>query len=598
MKTASPTTHKKTKSQAFALIKPYFRENRTVIIVGLLCLVLADAGQLYIPRIIKQTIDDLTTLSADHAVLFKYALAIFFAATLIALFRYGWRRCLIGTSRRIEEGLRDRFFTHIQTLSAGYFGRVSTGDLMAHATNDITNVRMATGMGLVALMDAVFLGTATIVFMVWINGRLTLFALIPMPFIVLSARLFSRIMHSRYRSVQASFSELTEGVRECYAGIRIIKAYTREKESYTRMEKLSRSFVDKNIELIRVTGSFFPLMLMMSNISLTLVIYLGGRGAILGDISAGDLVAFISYLGLLTWPMMALGWMTNLVQRGRASLERIGEVLDQVPQVEDKRGTPGRTRIELSGREILCCDKVAFAYADDGPNVLQDVSFSLGQGETLGIVGPPGSGKTTLLNLLPRLFDVCAGSVHLGEHDIRDIGLSDLRDSISFAPQEPFLFEVSIRDNVLMGHTGASETEMIEAAKKACLYDDVMGFSNGFDTLVGEKGVILSGGQKQRVALARAFLHNRDIMIFDDPVSQVDTRTGSRIIESLNACGGQKKVIISSHRLSAVRHAREILVLENGRIVERGDHDTLMALGGYYTRTYRLQDMEEDDHEV
>jgi len=594
MNSSNPSKHTDKKDPATALIMPYFRENRTLIVIGLVCLVLADAGQLYIPRIIKRAVDDLTALKADGSALLHYALAITVTAFLIAVFRYGWRRCLIGTSRLIEERLRDRFFTHVQSLSAPYFGRVSTGDLMAHATNDITNVRMATGMGLVALMDAVFLGTSTILFMIWIDGRLTLLALIPMPLIVITARMFSRLMHSRYKNVQASFSELTEGVRERFAGIRVVKAYTREDESRAQMELLSKAYVDKNIDLIRVTGSFFPLMITISNISLILVIYFGGRGTILGEISAGDLVAFISYLGLLTWPMMALGWMTNLIQRGKASLERIGDVLSETPDIKDSE----KNDMAFSGSESLCFSDVSFAYKEGAPDVLKDISLTLNQGGIIGLVGPPGCGKTTLLSLLPRLFDASKGSIRLGKTDIRDIGLARLRDMISFAPQEPFLFEASIKDNILMGNSGATEYQLMDAAKKACLYNDVMGFRHGFDTLVGEKGVILSGGQKQRVALARAFLHNREIMIFDDPVSQVDTRTGAAIIETLKGLARTKKVLISSHRLAALRSADEILVLDQGRIVERGDHDQLMAVDGYYARTSRLQDMEADVHEV
>lgn len=593
MNTDTPSDKTHNPTSPWKLILPYFRENRALIAAGLVFLVLADSGQLYIPRIIKRAVDDLTSLSADSASLLNFSLSITVAAFLIAVFRYGWRRCLIGTSRVIEEKLRDRFFAHVQSLSAPFFTRMSTGDLMAHATNDITSVRMATGMGMVALVDAVFLGSATILFMIWIDGTLTFFALLPMPLIVISARLFSRRMHTRYRNVQASFSRLTEGVREGFAGIRVVKAYTREEENRRQVEALSKEFVAKNVDLIRVTGSFFPLMITLANISLILVIYFGGRGTIFGEISAGDLVAFISYLGLLTWPMMALGWMTNMIQRGRASLERLGEILDTRPDI----GDPGKGHVMIDGSETLSFQGVFFAYGKSGPSVLENVSFDLEQGRILGLVGPPGSGKSTLLSLVPRLFDPVKGQIRLGVSDIREIGLNRLRDRISFVPQEPFLFEGSIRDNILMGHRGASAQELSAAVKKACLDRDILGFRQGLDTLVGEKGVILSGGQKQRVALARAFLHDRDIMIFDDPVSQVDTRTGAAIIETLKNLAPHKKMLISSHRLAALLAADEILVLDEGRVVERGDHLRLMELGGYYARTIRLQDMEADAHE-
>lgn len=588
MKQGPETAKTHTKTTASSLILPYFRENTLLIVSGLVFLVIADALQLFIPRIVKHAVDDLTLFRAGEDWLLKYGLSITGVALLIAFVRYGWRRCLIGTSRLVEEGLRDKLFSHLQTLSARYFARTSTGDLMAHATNDIINIRMATGMGMVALTDAVFLGTCTIIFMVWINGLLTLFALIPMPLIVISARMFSKLMHARYKDVQATFSTLTEGVRESFSGIRIIKAYTLEKQSTAQVEKVSQTFVKKNIDLIRVTGSFFPLMVLFSDISLIIVIYLGGRKTIFGDISPGDLVAFLSYLGLLTWPMMALGWMTNLIQRGRASLDRISVILDQTPDIKDtgKQPQPGPAGIGFHG--------VDFSFAPER-KILSDITLSLEPGKILGIVGPPGCGKSTLLQLIPRIYDVTQGAITLDGEDIRDIGLVHLRNRISFMPQEPFLFEGTIRDNILMGGVEASPGEIENAVNRSWLVKDLKQFHHGLDTLIGEKGVILSGGQKQRVALARALLHNRDIMIFDDPISQVDTQTGSGIIQTLTSLT-DKYVLVSTHRLSAVRKAHEIIVLDQGVITERGAHDQLMTQDGYYARTVRLQDMEEDRH--
>ncbi len=575
--------------KAFNLIKPYLRENLKTIVFGFLFLIIVDGLQLSIPRIIKWAIDDLAYYRADTGRLLQYAGMIMAIALLIGVFRYVWRRCLIGTSRRIEEGLRSKLFSHIQTLSADYFSKTSTGSLMAHATNDIKNVRMATGMGLVALTDAVFLGTMTIVLMIWINKTLAIYALIPMPFIVVCARMFSRIMHRRYKEVQAGFAEVTEEVRERLAGIRIVKAYTREQESYDAVLKCSGNFVEKNIGLVRITGSFFPLMILLTNASLIIVIYLGGRQTILGVITPGDFVAFISYLGLLTWPMMALGWMTNLVQRGRASLDRIGNILSELPDIDDD----GSVKPDSPVQGALTFRDVSFTFPNRSEKVLDRVAMDLPAGTMLGIAGPPGAGKTTFLNLIPRLYDSQSGTILLDNTDIRDYSLSFLRDQFSFMPQEPFLFEGTIKENILIGKPDATEEELISAVRAASFYETVESFSDGFETLVGEKGVILSGGQKQRVALARALLHDKPILLLDDPVSQVDTETESVIVEMLNRLKGQKTIIVSSHRLSVFRHADRIVVFTDGHVSESGSHDELLTLGGYYSRTLLMQETEE-----
>ncbi len=575
--------------KASSLIKPYLRENIKPILLGFIFLVFVDTLLLFIPRIIKKAIDDLAYYRADTKGLLMYAGLIVGVAVLIGIFRYAWRRCLIGTSRRIEEGLRNRLFGHIQSLSADYFNKTSTGSLMAHATNDIKNIRRATGMGMVALTDAVFLGSMTIFFMLWIDRTLTLFALIPMPLIVVCARIFSRIMHKRYKDVQAGFAEVTEEVRERLAGIRIVKAYTREQESYESVLKRSESFVDKNIGLVKITGSFFPMMMLLTNVSLIIVIYLGGRRTILGEISPGDFVAFISYLGLLTWPMMALGWMTNLVQRGRASLDRIGSILSETSSVNDA----GHINPDSPVQGDLTFTDVSFAFNERSEIVLNNVTFSVPAGSMLGIAGPPGAGKTTFLNLIPRLYDSKSGTILLDNTDIREYSLPFLRDQFSFMPQEPFLFEGTIRENILIGKPETAERDLIAAVKAASFYETVQSFKDGFETLVGEKGVILSGGQKQRVALARALLHDKPILLLDDPVSQVDTETESIIVEMLKQLRGKKTIIVSSHRLSVFRHADSIAVFTDGHISEFGNHEELLDLGGYYLRTFRLQETEE-----
>ncbi len=576
------------------LIKPYIVENRVFIFLGLACLIAVDFLQLFIPRIIKWAVDDLTAFHIDLTGLLFYALYIVCIAAIIGLFRYIWRRCLIGMSRRVEEGLRNRLFAHIQTLSASYFNSVTTGDLMAHATNDIKHVRMATGMGIVALTDAIFLGTAAVGFMAYINIRLTVFVLIPMPFIVLGTRFFSKKMHRRYQEVQGAFADLTEVVRERFAGIRIIKAYNREKDETETMEAISRDYIDRNLRLVRITGSFFPMMLLFSNLSLVIVLYLGGRQTINAIITPGDFVAFISYLELLTWPMMALGWVTNLIQRGRASLNRINMILQTKPEIVDM---PGAKRVnKIKGG--VAFENVSFSYIPYSKPILTEIDIELESGKTLGIVGPPGSGKTTLLSLIPRLFDVSQGRILINGMDIRKMKISDLRSNIAFMPQESFLFAGTIRENLISGNKKIKEQELIQAVKKAALYDTIKSFPDGFETIVGEKGIILSGGQKQRIALARALLLDTPLLILDDPISQVDTETGSAIINTIRSMAEYRTILIVSHRLSAIRFADHIIALDKGRIVESGTHSELMEYDKYYAKTFRLQEIEEQDNSL
>jgi ATP-binding cassette subfamily B protein len=577
-----------------SLIKPYFFENRLLIFIGLISLITVDLLQLFIPRVIKRVVDDLTVFEVNFSDLFIYALYIVGIGFLIGVFRYIWRRCLLGTSRRVEEGLRNVLFAHIQILSASYFDNAKTGDLMAHATNDIQQVRMAAGMGMVALNDAIVLGTAAIGFMAYINIKLTLFVLIPMPFIVLGTRFFSKKMHRRYQEVQASFADLTEVVRERFSGIRIIKAHSWENEETKQVGSISKAYVNKNLKLVKITGSFFPMMVFFTNLSLAIVLYLGGRQTIALIITPGDFVAFIAYLGLLTWPMMALGWVTNLIQRGRASLDRLHAVLQTQPEIVNM---PRAIAIQQIKGKIFF-ENVTFSYnhyaGSKSLPILSGIDIQLEPGKILGIVGAPGGGKTTLLSLIPRLYDVSRGRILLDGRDIRGLQIDNLRSQISFVHQEPFLFAESIRQNISLGNQNIGETDLIRAAKDAAVYDEISSFPQGFDTVVGEKGVILSGGQKQRIALARSLLTSTPILILDDPISQVDLETGSVIIDAIRSMAGSRTIIIVSHRLSAVQFADQIIALEKGSIVESGTHRELMDLGRYYAKTFRLQEIEED----
>lgn len=588
-------------NQSFHLIKPYLIKHRFRILIGLTCLIAVDFMQLYIPRLVKQAVDGLTVFRTNTTELFQLALIIIGLAVGIACLRYVWRRCLIGLSMYVEEGLRNRLFGHLHTLSAAYYNRTPTGDLMARATNDIKQIRMATGMGLVAITDAVVLGIAAIGFMAYIDVRLTLYLLIPMPGIVLTTRLFGKKMHRRYQEVQAGFSTMTETVREFFSGIRVIKINNRQPQTAQRFEKGSDDYIQLNLRLARITRMFIPLMIFFSNLSLAVVIFLGGRQTITATITPGEFVAFISYLGLLTWPMMALGWLINLIQRGRASLDRIDAIIQTRPEIVAKPPVVAPETI----RGDLALTDVRFHYpaghdedreSEKPVPVLNGITLRVSPGESIGIVGPPGTGKTTILNLIPRLYDVTSGVIRVDGEDIRHMDPARLRSHIAVVPQEPFLFSGTLNENIVFGTEAADEDKLTAALKAAALDRTIEGFDDGLDTLVGEKGVILSGGQKQRVALARALYREFPILLLDDPISQVDIETADIIIQTLKRLNGRRTIIMVSHRLSALRYTDRIVVLENGRVTATGTHEELVAGGGYYARTAAIQAWGEELH--
>lgn len=585
------------------LLKPYIKERWHYLLAGLLSLLIVDMLQLFIPRIIKWAIDDIADLSTSFEELLKYAAYIVFSAVFIGILRFCWRYFIMGTSRRMEEGIRGQLFNHIQTLPATFFDQRTAGDIMAHATNDMANIRMALGMGIVGMTDTIVLGCTSVFFMAYIDAKLTLMALLPMPFIALFTKILSKKLFRSYRSVQESFSTLMESTRERFAGIRIIKAFNREDVEYENMRKESERYIAKSMELVKFRGLIFPMVIFLTSVSLAIIVGVGGRMVINKSITPGDFVAFISYLGLLTWPVMAIGWVTNMIQRGKASLDRIISILE-IPgedgghinafdRISDNKGRMPVLNGKIEAKALVFSYKThPHSRKTSGTTVLNEVSFKIRKGETLGIAGPPGSGKTTLACLIPRIYDLDSGSITIDGLDIQNIDISALRHSISFMPQEPFLFTGTIIDNLLFGDPDADKKRIESVLEMAGLKETIASFKEGLNTVIGEKGVMLSGGQKQRIALARAFLKNASMMILDDPVSQVDMQTASGIIENIESFSGEKTMVIISHRFSIFRKAHRIIVLDRGQIVQQGTHGTLINEKGYYQRAWRMQKSE------
>jgi len=548
-------------------------------------LLTVDFLQLLIPLVIKRAIDLLTVKTATAHILFKQGLTIVGIALMIALFRYIWRHLILGHSRKVEEGLRNQLYSHLQTLSLSFFQRKRTGDIMARAINDINGIRMATGMGLVALTDGAVLGMAAIGFMMSINVKLTLISLIPAPFIVLGTRILTRRMSLGFETVQKTFSDLTERVREAFSGIRVVKSYNRENWEYARIQHVGRRYISENMRLAKTLAFFFPMMAIFTNIGLAIVIWIGGRLTIMGNITTGDFVAFTAYLNLLTWPMMAMGWVANLIQRGSASMRRINNILEEVPEIKDSPQMKDTARI-IGGIEIK---GLTIRYSGQAENALKDIDFKIDAGETVALVGRVGSGKTTLLHTIPRLLEIPPATLFIDGIDIRQIPLKTIRKNIGFVTQDVFIFSDTVRNNVLFGRSNVSQEELYAALRAADILEFIQHLEKGLDTILGERGITLSGGQRQRLTIARALISDPPILIMDDALSMVDTLTEQRILNQVLQLRQNKTSLIVSHRVSTISRAERILVLDRGELVEEGTHETLMAKKGVYATLYEKQ---------
>lgn len=557
-------------------------KRRWRLLLGVIALFIVDGLQLIAPLVVRSAVNELAAGKGGN--LLRYALYLVAIAFGVFIFRFGWRYFIFGTSRIIEQDLRNRLYAHLLRLPQAYYIQHSTGELMAHATNDLEAVRFACGQGVLMASDALFIVSFSLVAMIGISPWLTLYAFIPLPFLALVVLRFGRIVHRRFQRVQEAFSLLTERVREGLSGVRVIRAFAREEGMERAFQETNLLNVRANMALVRIQGVFEPTVGFLAGLGTGLILWFGGRGVLAGELALGDLVAFTSYLGMMVWPMMALGNVVNVLQRGAASMLRIQKILSTEPEIQSPpkpKPVPASKSIEFRN--------LTFSYPGVAKPALREINLRIEEGMTLGVVGLTGSGKSTLVRLIPRIYDPPPGTLFLGGVDVRELSLSELRSLIGMVPQDVFLFSTTVRENIAYGRPEATEEEIWRAAELAGIAEEIRSFPDGLDTVVGERGLTLSGGQRQRVGIARALLMDPPILILDDALSSVDAKVEEEILRNLREVLRRKTAIVVAHRISAVRDADWIIVLSDGRIVEQGDHNRLIRLGGLYARLAELQ---------
>jgi ATP-binding cassette subfamily B protein len=564
---------------------PYLARYRRALVAGFLFVCLGNILGLVAPRVLGFAIDVLRTAESRSEVV-PYIMLLLGVALASAFFLYHQRMTLIVTSRRIEFDLRNDLFRHLLRLPFSYYNHQRTGDIMARATNDMEAVRAILGPGIMNAVNTVVVAIVALPIMIWISPSLTLYSLLPLAALPLIVKWLGPRLHSRFQAVQEQFAALSAHAQENLNGIRVLKSYAQEDNVAGEFRDLNREHIRRNLALVRLYGGFFPLLMGVAALGLMLVIWLGGRQVISGQITLGDLVAFTQYHAILTWPMIALGWVINIYERGTASLARIQSILGTEPEIRDEDGVgsaPGRVEGNLEFRGLT------FAYDEESDPVLRDISVKIEAGSTVGITGPTGSGKSTLLNLIPRLFQVPRGMLFVDGVDVRDVPLQALRGNIGMVPQESFLFSDSLEENIAYGLPEVIRERVLDAAVLSQIHGDIEEFPLQYEEVVGERGVTLSGGQKQRVALSRAVVRDPSILILDDAFSSVDTHTEEAILSGLRDVMAERTTLLVSHRVSTLRDADRIIYIEDGRIVEDGTHKEMVAAEGAYASMVRRQ---------
>ena len=566
----------------------FFKQRKKQYLIGILMLLFVAFLQLLPPKIIGYVVDEISQKTLTTEFLVKWLVVLALASIGMYVLRYYWRIMIFGSSIYLARQLRENLFRHFTKMSPSFYQKKRVGDLMAHATNDLSAVQQTAGAGVLTLVDSLATGGFVIAAMaITINWKLTLIALLPLPLMAILTSYYGKLLHQRFRFAQEAFSNLNDKSQESISGVKVIKTFGQEKEDTKDFVRLSEEVVDKNIRVAKVDALFDPTISLVVGMCFFLSIVFGTRYILADEMSIGDLFAFTSYLGLLVWPMLAFGWLFNIVERGRASYDRIKNLMDEKIEIDD---IPDAVNVKPEGDIHFHIED--FKFPGDNRSALHNVDFTLKRGETLGIVGKTGSGKTAILKLLMREFEGYTGNILYGDFSIDTYKKRSLREAIGYVPQDHFLFSTTVAGNIAFANANATIEEVQEAARLAYIHEDILHFTDGYNTIVGERGVSLSGGQKQRISIARALMMEPELLILDDSLSAVDAKTEEAILEALKAKRSDETTIITSHRLSAIQHAHQIIVMNDGTIVEKGSHEELMELQGIYYEMYQLQQLE------